>query len=698
MSRVTRMVKGVQKELKKRNQKPVLNEDLEDLDGLDVSSIEKASFLQEEQFSSHGNPLHSTALEDGCSPELSSHPQAAAGRKETEKGQKKKQHVTETPKRPARVEKGQAKTKHKGEIHSQQKISGSKANQKPTQKVKQGLKSRRLQTILENKGAEGKKKAQTEVHKDPTNEGAEADTSPDATPAQSQRRPSISSEEVTDEDESFHPSKQKRKSSEGRQRGARTSSGQQQKGQKQKRKSSSGSSDGGNLRKKQKHEAVKNPIDLDIVLEAFQDFVAQYKETVDSDSVKKAIDAFSSSFEEQLSEMITATKEMNDVKRTAVKINSTLNHKKTKLLEAKNELIKSEDDVRKLQKEHDELQQRLQALRQGTSFLTNLKALNQRYLDYRIAHPDEPETYGPSCMPAMLMEARSITETMADEENGSKAAEGGDSVDAKASNPKGSETVHTASVPAKSKAPVDMFRYRMDYPNLGKCIIINNRNFDRSTGMSDRAGTDVDAGKMLKVFSELGFKASVQNNRTVSQMRQILTSASKEDHSKSAMFVCVMLSHGDEGTIFGTDGCMELKELTRLFRGNQCPSLAGKPKLFFIQACRGSELDPGIETDSVDDSEGTHKIPVEADFLYVYSTAPGYYSWRNTANGSWFISSLCEMLAKYGRELEIMQIMTRVNHKVALEFESSSNTPGFNAMKQIPCIMSMLTKELYFPK
>lgn len=402
------MLKGVQKELKNRNQKPVLNEDL---DGLDVSSIEKASFLQEEQFSSHGNPLHSTALEDGCSPELSSHPQAAAARKETEKGQKKNQDVTETPKRPARVEKGQAKTKQKGEIHLQQKSSGSKANQKPAQEVQQELKSRRLQTIPENRGAEGKKKAQTEVCEDPTSEGAEADASPDDTPAQSQRRPSISSEEVTDEDESFHPSKEKRKSSEGRQRRARTSSGQQQKGQKQKRKSSSGSSDGGNLRKKQKHGAVKNPIDLDIVLEAFQDFVAQYKETVDSDSVKKAIDAFSRSFEEQLSEMITATKEMNDVKRAAVKMNSTLNHKKTKLLEAKNELIKSEDDVRKLQKEHDELQQRLRALRQGTTFLTNLKELNQRYLDYRIAHPDEPETYGPSCIPAMLMEARSITGT-----------------------------------------------------------------------------------------------------------------------------------------------------------------------------------------------------------------------------------------------------------------------------------------------
>ncbi|XP_034556042.1 caspase-3-like [Notolabrus celidotus] len=104
----------------------------------------------------------------------------------------------------------------------------------------------------------------------------------------------------------------------------------------------------------------------------------------------------------------------------------------------------------------------------------------------------------------------------------------------------------------------------------------------------------------------------------------------------------------------------------------------------------------GIETDSV--SEGTsERIPVEADFLYAFSTAPGYYSWRNTSNGSWFIQALCEMLHGCSGELELMQIMTRVNRKVATHFESSSNLPGFSGKKQIPCIVSMLTKDFYFP-
>ncbi|KAK3535936.1 hypothetical protein QTP70_021235, partial [Hemibagrus guttatus] len=288
-----------------------------------------------------------------------------------------------------------------------------------------------------------------------------------------------------------------------------------------------------------------------------------------------------------------------------------------------------------------------------------------------------------------------LLETMSDN-NGGRPDEG-DHVDAKKLDST-MVTAHGVSAHAKGYTPDYSDAYRMDYPNLGKCLIINNKNFAKHTGMAERNGTDVDAASVMKVFRELGFRTVIQNDLTVSQMKQILKSVSEEDHSKSAMFVCVILSHGDEGVIYGTDRFMQLTELTRLFRGDQCLSLVGKPKLFIIQACRGTDLDPGIETDSVCDSESTQRIPVEADFLYAYSTAPGYYAWRNTANGSWFISSLCEMLSKYGRELEIMQLMTRVNRKVALEFQSFSTLPGYSDKKQIPCIVSMLTKELYFPK
>ncbi|CAB1320006.1 unnamed protein product [Coregonus sp. 'balchen'] len=262
------------------------------------------------------------------------------------------------------------------------------------------------------------------------------------------------------------------------------------------------------------------------------------------------------------------------------------------------------------------------------------------------------------------------TDTMSDLVDNSAGYQG-DHVDAKGiagqglkglSVPRFSTDNHEVDV----KPPADMYTYKMNYPSLGQCVIINNKNFDKSTGMSFRNGTDVDAGHAMKVFSSLGYKVKVATDQTVQQIQQLLYNVSQVDHSQSASFVCVMLSHGDEGVFYGTDGNVELKKLTGLFRGDRCKTLVGKPKLFFIQACRGNDLD-------------------------------GYYSWRNTQKGSWFMQALCEMLQRYGKQLEIMQIMTRVNHKVALDFESFSEMPGFSAKKQIPCIVSMLTKDLYFP-
>ncbi|XP_025939846.1 caspase-3 isoform X2 [Apteryx mantelli] len=166
------------------------------------------------------------------------------------------------------------------------------------------------------------------------------------------------------------------------------------------------------------------------------------------------------------------------------------------------------------------------------------------------------------------------------------------------------------------------YSYRMDYPEMGECVIINNKNFHRETGMLPRSGTDADAASVREVFVKLGYKIKLNNDLSCRDIFKLLKNTSEEDHSKRSSFVCVLLSHGEEGLIYGTDGPLELKALTSLFRGDRCRSLAGKPKLFFIQACRGTEFDSGIETDSGSDEPMCQKIPVEADFLYAYSTAP----------------------------------------------------------------------------
>lgn len=77
------------------------------------------------------------------------------------------------------------------------------------------------------------------------------------------------------------------------------------------------------------------------------------------------------------------------------------------------------------------------------------------------------------------------------------------------------------------------------------------------------------------------------------------------------------------------------------------------------------------------------------------SSFKGYYSHRETINGSWYIQDLCEILRRYGSSLEFTEILTLVNRKVS--FRSVGNCRDRSAIgkKQVPCFASMLTKKLF---
>jgi hypothetical protein len=168
-----------------------------------------------------------------------------------------------------------------------------------------------------------------------------------------------------------------------------------------------------------------------------------------------------------------------------------------------------------------------------------------------------------------------------------------------------------------------------------------------------------------------------------------------EDHSNHDCLAVFFLSHGDSGRVNAYDRDFFVEELFMPF--HNCPSLLGKPKLFFIQACRGKWLDHGQELcRDVADSAQLFKIPTWADYLISYSTVDGYYSWRNADNGSWFIQALVAILGdtQYN-EMDILSLMTLVNRKVAYEYVSRTNDPDWSSKKQVPCILNMLTRRLF---
>lgn len=67
--------------------------------------------------------------------------------------------------------------------------------------------------------------------------------------------------------------------------------------------------------------------------------------------------------------------------------------------------------------------------------------------------------------------------------------------------------------------------------------------------------------------------------------------------------------------------------------------------------------------------------------------------------GSWFIKTLCEELEKHAFVEDLVTLLTFVSQRVALEFESFVPfKPEMHEQKQIPCIMSRLTRLIKFTK
>uniref|UniRef100_A0A8C3PHE3 Caspase-8 n=1 Tax=Calidris pygmaea TaxID=425635 RepID=A0A8C3PHE3_9CHAR len=199
-----------------------------------------------------------------------------------------------------------------------------------------------------------------------------------------------------------------------------------------------------------------------------------------------------------------------------------------------------------------------------------------------------------------------------------------------------------------------------------------------------------------RVFEWLQFKTVNHRNLEAEQMYAELKEYSKKDHSNMDCFVCFIFSHGEKAKIKGTDHeLVNIKDLLSCFSGSNCPSLAGKPKLFFIQACQGSVGHPAVTVKEdfsghlETDATPLTTIPDQADILIGMATMEDYECYRCPETGSIYIQCLCkkmELLCPLRKDL--ITILTEVNKEVAARV--------LNGWKQMPEIKSTLRKQLIF--
>lgn len=237
--------------------------------------------------------------------------------------------------------------------------------------------------------------------------------------------------------------------------------------------------------------------------------------------------------------------------------------------------------------------------------------------------------------------------------------------------------------------------YEMKRFPHGLCLIINNEEFARQ---SDREGTALDERNLTQTFRFLGYKVEVHRDRTASNMEDIFEKVRKLDHSRYDSFICCILTHGKEGKVYGSDSKeLEISAIVSLLNGENCKTLAGKPKLFFMQACRGKGKDSGTRVGSdsaefiprVEADSDPISIPDEADFFFGYATPPGRVAWRDLDHGSWYVSELCRSLCTHATYADLNHMITEAHGKVGSTYENV----GY---KQAPEFTTRLRKVVHF--
>uniref|UniRef100_A0A8C8BW39 Caspase-8 n=1 Tax=Otus sunia TaxID=257818 RepID=A0A8C8BW39_9STRI len=258
-----------------------------------------------------------------------------------------------------------------------------------------------------------------------------------------------------------------------------------------------------------------------------------------------------------------------------------------------------------------------------------------------------------------------------------------------------SESVHSAAQGAEGVTPHLLVEsYKMKNNPHGYCVILNNYIFKNP--YEAREGTVKDGEAVKRVFKWLQFETVEHMDLEAKQMRAKVKEYSKKDHSNMDCFVCFIFSHGEKDKIKGVDHeFVNIKDLLSCFSGSNCPSLAGKPKLFFIQACQGSVGHPAVTVKEdfsghlETDATPLTSIPDQADILVGMATVEDYECYRCTEMGSVYIQCLCDKMESLcPLRKDLITILTEVNKEVGRRV--------LNGWKQMPKITSTLRKQLIF--
>jgi caspase 7 len=251
-------------------------------------------------------------------------------------------------------------------------------------------------------------------------------------------------------------------------------------------------------------------------------------------------------------------------------------------------------------------------------------------------------------------------------------------------------------------ANLSIDKYDMNNEKRGNALIINIKKYVNNTH-KEREWSIKDVENLTNTLTNLDFDIKICQDLTKEQLESVMLEQTTLDHRNSDCFLCVIMSHGNQEKIVTSDN-KEISFEQIMAPIKACASLVNKPKLFFIQACRGendaefvsskprSSSAQSISSNSGDETQNmndyglntipndskhykskpqTTKIENESDLLVYYSTLPNHLSFsKDISEGTVFIKSLCNVFDTYAyknlpnNNLPLSQMITKINESV----------------------------------
>ncbi|VVC43788.1 Peptidase C14, p20 domain,Peptidase C14A, caspase catalytic domain,CARD domain,Caspase-like [Cinara cedri] len=225
--------------------------------------------------------------------------------------------------------------------------------------------------------------------------------------------------------------------------------------------------------------------------------------------------------------------------------------------------------------------------------------------------------------------------------------------------------------------------YPMGSNPKGHALILN---INKIKGKDDRIGSDVDVENLQKLFHGLGYVIQLKVDGTDKEIKRNIDDFINTCHNtKSASIVVFIMSHGEAGNnssrssdVLTSDGIpINTDWIIEKFGPDKISSSV--PKLFFIQACRGNNIDFGWksfdnENNRVqnDAKQTFYAIQEEQSFqnrryenvFIAYATVPGYNAKRDCEYGSWFVQKFCEVVRKNAWKFDLDTMMKMVDIEI----------------------------------